>query len=228
MGDSMVCPRCNATTLQQSCIHALCCSRSESTKGHYCVRDEVLALVHLADSSASTEIRELIPDRPNLRPADIFTSAAIPGRMAALDIGICSPDAGHAGDDCCEEMMRAKLRTYSLYESSLNAQGITYKPLVFSCYGRCHPDCVLTLDYVARRAARQRGLCNFTGLLHRARRNISVAIWRRAAKMVHACLPQQSRESTDLLFGVDPSQSRVEEGTADRIVVRSGDAAWTA
>ena len=153
IGDSMVCPRCNTATLDPPFVHALCCSRGESTKGQYCVRDEAINLVHLADVSACTEILELILDRPSLRPADIFTSAAIPGRMAALDIGICSPDASHASDDCCEQMMRTKLSKYSKYERALDVQGVTYKPLIFSCYGRCHPDTVTVLDYIARRAA---------------------------------------------------------------------------
>ena len=85
-----------------------------------------------------------------------------------------------------------------------------------------------TLDYIARRAARQRGLNDHVGLLFRARRNISVAIWRRAAKMIHACLPQHSSESIDLLFGADPSSVSVEEVPINRVVVRDGDATWTA
>ena len=78
------------------------------------------------------------------------------------------------------------------------------------------------LDYIVRRAARQRGLSDHRGLLYRTHRNISVAIWRRAAKMIHACLPQHSKESIDLLFGTDPSNSSVELIRTEKILVRDG------
>lgn len=72
----------------------------------------MLEVCHLADPSAETEIRNLFPDAPTLRPADIFTSAAFPGRMAALDIGICCPDANGAGLDCCDSMHNCKIDRY--------------------------------------------------------------------------------------------------------------------
>ena len=84
-----------------------------------------------ATISACIEILHFIHDYSSLRPVDIFTSAAIPGRMAALDIGICSLDANYASDDCCEQMMRTKLSKYSKYERSLDVQGVTYKPFFF-------------------------------------------------------------------------------------------------
>ena len=117
----------------------------------------------------------------------------------------------------------SKTRVYALV-----LQAITYESLIVSCYGRCHPDSVEVLDYIARKIARQRGLNDHVGLLYSTRRNISAAIWRRAAKMIHACLPQHSKESIDLLFGVDPSNVSVEEVPINRIVVRGGDATWTA
>ena len=100
--------------------------------------------------------------------------------------------------------------------------------MVFSCYGRCHPDSIEVLAFIARQVARQRGLSDHVGLLYRTRRNISVAIWRRAAKMIHVCLPHHSNESISLLFGADPSSVSVEEVPIYRIVVRDGDATWTA
>ena len=46
--------------------------------------------------------------------------------------------------------------------------------------------------------------------------------------MIHACLLQHSNESIALLFGADPSSVSVEEVPINRIVVRDGDATWTA
>ena len=79
-----ICARCGAA-LGATGSHALCCALPEATRGHYDVRDEVLRLGHLADPTAATEALGLIPTAPTLRPADILTSAALPGRLAALD-----------------------------------------------------------------------------------------------------------------------------------------------
>ena len=84
LDNSIECPKCGVKVQDVCGLHSLCCARGESTKGHYCVRDRVLELVHLADSSVVTEVKQLSPDAPNLRLADIFTAAALPGRMTAF------------------------------------------------------------------------------------------------------------------------------------------------
>ena len=104
---SALCIRCE-NTLDPARSHALCCALPAATKDHYNVRDATLPLTHLADPSAAVEATGLIPSAPALRPADILTSAALPGRLAALDIGISSPDAAGAGDDCCAAMFQRK------------------------------------------------------------------------------------------------------------------------
>ena len=86
-----------------------------ATRGHYHVRDCILPLAHLADPCTALESVGLIPSAPSLRPADLLSSAAIPGRMAALDIGVTSPDAMGAGDDCCETTFARKRRDYSRF-----------------------------------------------------------------------------------------------------------------
>ena len=104
------------------CSHAWLCARPEATRGHYDARDEILRLAHLADPSAATETLGLIPSAPTLRPADILTSAAVPSRLAALDVGITSPDASGAGDDCCEAMFQRKLSDYGAYRDEMCAK----------------------------------------------------------------------------------------------------------
>ena len=132
-------------------LHCLCCAPAESTKGHYCARDKILELAHIADSSATTEIRNLFPSAPLLRLADIFTSAARQGRLAALDIGICSPDASGAGMDCTATMYENKIRKYA--EHLRQDNGFDYIPMICSCYGRAHPECQNDLKLLAQRAA---------------------------------------------------------------------------
>ena len=123
------CCRCGAA-LGPTLTHAHCCALPEATKGHYNVRDAVLPLAHLADSSTAVEAPGLIPSAPALRPTDLLVSAAIPGRLAALDIGIISPDAAHAGDDCCQAMFARKKGDYLLWLSELESQGIVCLPMI--------------------------------------------------------------------------------------------------
>ena len=100
----VLCKRCGREDLDKVCTHALRCALPEATRGHNGIRDVVLNLSHLSDSCARPEVLNLIPSHATLRPADILTSAALPGRLAALDIGVTSPDCAGAGDDCCETM----------------------------------------------------------------------------------------------------------------------------
>ena len=121
--------------------------------------------MHIADSTAETEVQGLIPDAPSLRPADIFTEAAVPGCQAAMDIGITSPDSTGAGDDCCEAMYRTKMARYEQYLPGLTRRGIRYKPMILSAYGRWHPDSLLTMEAITKRAARKRGYMDHRLLL---------------------------------------------------------------
>ena len=205
LDDALVCPRCGKAVLDSSCHHALCCAIGESTKGHYRVRDSTLQLVSLADGSVDTETPGLIPSAPHLRPADIFTEAALPGCQAALDVGIMAPWATGAGNDCCEAMYQRKLRDYGPYLQELTDANIRYIPLTFSSFGRVHPEALAVLTGIAMRAARRKGFGNHELLLQRALSSISVQIQKRAAAMVDRCLPKSSCEEIEVLFGDDPS-----------------------
>ena len=205
--EAIVCHRCGAAILDRACSHALCCSLGEATKGHNAVRNDVLRVVHIADSAAETEVQGLIPSAPSLRPADIFTEAAVPGCQAAMDIGITSPNSTGAGDDCCEAMYQNKMDKYSAYLPELTRLGIRYKPMILSCFGRWHPDSFQTMEAVTKRAARKRGFVDHKMLLRRALASVGVLVWRRAAAMVKSCLPRPSDEELALLFGHDPASA---------------------
>jgi hypothetical protein len=193
------CSRCRCALGGNS--HGLLCARPEATRGHYEVRDTVLELAHLADPSADVETVGLIPSVPTLRPADILTSAALPGRLAALDIGITSPDATGAGGDCCEAMHRRKLGTYRPHFAELQEGGVVYKPLVWSAFGRAHPETTVVLEALAKQAARRRGLRDHRLVLRRARAAIGVKLVQRAVRMVRACLTEAADEDLNGLFG---------------------------
>ena len=217
--EAITCAKCGEAVLGKDCYHALCCAPAESTIGHNKIRDAVFDLARAADGSAETEPEGLIPSHPALRPADVLTSAACEGGLAALDIGVGSPDAAGAGADCCEALVRRKMWDYGEHLEGLRAEGIQYRPLAFSCYGRLHPDAELTLDAMARKAARRRGLGSHRLVLRRAQVRIGVEIWRRAAKMVLTCLPQPSEAEAALLFGEDPAAEAPVDGPSPSALV---------
>ena len=195
------CARCGVP-LGAANSHAFCCAQREATRGHYAVRDEVLVLAHLADPSAAAETAGLIPSAPALRPADILTSAALPGRLAALDIGVTSPDAAGAGDDCCDAMQRRKRKQYQRHLHELEVvQDTAYRPMVWSAFGRAHPDAQVMLAAMAAQAARRRGLRDQRLILRRVCGAIGVALVRRSVHMVLACTPHLDAEEERALFG---------------------------
>ena len=172
--------------------HAMCCATGEATRGHNAVRKQLHGLARSADSAAEEEPLGLIPSHPTLRPADVFTSAAHPGRLSALDVGVTSPEATGAGDDCTESMRLRKLSDYGPHLAALEGQNIVYHPMVWSAFGRPHAATTKVLRALARQAARRRSFVSSQLLQRRAEAAISVEIWRRAAKMVFACWPRQA------------------------------------
>ncbi len=169
--------------------HALCCATGEATRGHNAVRKQLHGLARAADPTAEEEPLGLIPSHPTLRPADVFTSAAHPGRLSALDVGVTSPEATAAGNDCAESMRLRKLNDYGPHLDALERQNIVYHPTVWSAFGRPHAATTRVIRAMARRAARRRGFASAQLLQRRAEAAISVEIWRRAARMVFACWP---------------------------------------
>ena len=176
-------------TLDPQGTHALCCAQGASTRGHNDVRDQVFDLARLADSTAETETLGLLEAAPGSRPADILTSAASPGRVSALDVGIASPEARHAGGDCCEAMRARKMAKYARHLPALSAEGVDYQPLIWSCWGREHPETTAVLTQLAKRASRRQGLASHAPTLRHARAQVGAALARRAAAMLRSCLP---------------------------------------
>eukprot|EP00973_Karenia_brevis_P028436 3918763-Karenia_brevis.AAC.2 len=156
-GPSEPCPcqLCGSTLLDSAGSHALCCNLAEATRGHHRVAKQVYEPARQCDPSAELEAPGLIPGT-RLRPADVLTGALGHG-LTALDIGIASPDASHAGDDCTATMYANKLATYAPYSDVLDRQNITYQPLIWSAYGRPHPRTTAVLRTLATRLARRRG-----------------------------------------------------------------------
>ena len=105
-----------------------------------------------------------------------------------MDVGICCPAAAGAGDDCTEIMRQRKLAHMRPFTRELEAGGVEYKPVTFSCLGRPHPDAVKLMQAFGRQLARRKGTEAHIEHRNLAAR-IGVVVWRRAARMLRSCLP---------------------------------------
>ena len=98
-------------------------------------------------------------------------------------------------------MFRRKQGDYAAHTGELQEQDITYRPLVWSAWGRAHPETSAMLAAVAVQAARRRGLRDHRLLLRRSRGNVGVLLMRRAARMLHACVPRRLEDEEEALDG---------------------------
>ena len=170
--------------------HASCCAPGESTRGHNDVRDNLHDLALLADATAEKETLGLLETAPGDRPADILTSAVSPGWVSCLDVGVASPDSRRAGRDCTEAMRLRKRDRYAVHLAAMAEERLEYKPVVWSCWGREHPDTTAALTQLARRAARRQGVRDHKNLLRRARAQIGAAFARHLSALLRTCLPR--------------------------------------
>ena len=176
------------------------CATAEATKGHTRVRDSVMDLALKADPAAETEPAALT-SRPGLRPADILCAAAIRGSLAALDVGVTLPTAADGseedGTDAAQRYLNDKLRKYRRHLLEMQANGITYKPIIWTAWGRAHPDAIAILRSLALKAARRRGMVSAGELMADTRLCIALELQARTARMIMACLPRPGDEMTD-------------------------------
>ena len=135
----------------------------------------------------------MCPRDPALRPADVPTRALHPTMIVAADVGVRAPHAGDAGPEPLVDMVVAKTEKYAPHFNDLQSQGIVFEPLIVSAYGRRHPRATQLIDTAAQRAARRRGWSNAAGLRKWWLRQLAAEVWRRAARMVHACFPRGGR-----------------------------------
>ena len=85
------CTRCGVVLTAFVCMVLLTHSLPQVASGYFEIRDSVLEFAHFADISVKAECFGFVPNVYMLRPTDIFCSAALPGRLAASDIGIVCP-----------------------------------------------------------------------------------------------------------------------------------------
>eukprot|EP00973_Karenia_brevis_P002071 280497-Karenia_brevis.AAC.1 len=103
------CRLCGAP-LDAQLEHSEVCALAEATRGHYACVHKVVEGLRLADAGVTMEPQGLTSTQA--RPADILTTAAVPGRSAALDVCVASPNAAQAGLDATQAAFTRKLEHY--------------------------------------------------------------------------------------------------------------------
>ena len=137
----------------------------------------------LADPGISMEPRGLTATQS--RPADLFTTAAVPGRSAALDVSVASPNAAAARGDAAQAAFDRKLSDYRQEIPDLRNQGIHCRPFVWTGGRRPHPVVTRTLQCAADVASSRDGRIRFnTGG--------NTKLFRQRAAMTRAVLPSGS------------------------------------
>ena len=201
---STLCSCCGHRALDRAGAHASCCAPGESTRGHNAVRDVLFEFAIHADPSTEKEPEFLIPSRPRDRPADVLTSA-VPGCVAALDVGVASPAAAAAGDDAAQAMRIRKLGEREPVRGELEQAGIVYKSFVFTTFGRPDASASAIIDSIVKRGARRKGLA-VAGFNRKFRTSLGAVLARRMARMSLSTWRQNQEEvhiTTSDLFGDD-------------------------
>jgi len=169
------------------------------------------------------------------RPADILTSAAVPGRSAALDVCVASPNAAAAQGDAAEAAFRRKLRRYRTEIVELGQAGIVFRPMVWTADGRPHPAVMRTLRYAAGIAVSRSGRdTTAKALVSRWQHEIQIAILRRRAAMSRAVLPKPTSRELWLLTGLadrdglngsraEPIEEDVESESEEEVEINQAD-----
>ena len=116
--------------------------------------------------------------------------------LAALDVGVCCPGAAGAGADCVAAMHHRKTLRMEPFRGELEAGGVEYKPIIFSCFGRPHADAKRLIQSLARRLARRKGTEMHIEERHLGAR-LGLQLRRRAARMVRCCLPKTAEDAAE-------------------------------
>eukprot|EP00973_Karenia_brevis_P064554 8969501-Karenia_brevis.AAC.1 len=66
--------------------------------------------------------------------------------------------------DATQHYLDVKSRKYKHHLATMQAQGIVYKPIIWTAWGRAHPDAISVLRSLAIKAARRRGLVSSSEL----------------------------------------------------------------
>ena len=86
-------------------------------------------------------------------------------------------------------MFKRKCGEREPIRSELEAQNISYRPVIWTTYGRPHAQAAAAINGIAKRLARKRG-CKTKTAAQQIRSAVGVCLARRAARMSLACWPR--------------------------------------
>ena len=161
----------------------------------------------LADPGITTEPRGLTATQSS--PVDLFTAAAVPGRSAALDVCVASPNAAAARGEAAFDR---KLSDYWHEIPDLRTQGILYCLLVFDSRRATTPSRNSNTPLHSRcriQPQRPTGVGKIASAQMETRNQI--ALFRRMSAMTRAVAPRQSQRRSSQSLG--PSHLFTEETT---------------
>ena len=139
----------------------------------------------------------------NPGPAVVFTTAAVPGRSAALDVCVASSIAAAARGDAAQAAFDRKLTHYRNEMGELRQQNIHCRPLVWTADGRPHPAVTRTLQNAADVTSSRNGQHQSAKSLHRRwKHEIQIALLQRRAATARAVLPNLSARAEWLFAGI--------------------------
>ena len=190
--DDVKCAKCGLQ-LDAQCWHCETCGSTARTRGHYATVRACVTGFAVGDPSTTTETPGLT--RTAMRPADILTTSALPGRSAALDVTIVSPEAGSAGTDALSSAYRAKLRKYEEVIPEMRREGVDFQPMVWTSDGVPHPSVIRILNFAAGIAVSKRAAKSKKAFMRHWMHQITIQILRRRAAMVRECLPKAEQVS---------------------------------
>ena len=113
--------RCCGSFLDPQLGRSGACGTAEATRGHCACVHAVVCGMKLADPGITTEPRGLTASQS--RPSDIFTTAAFPGRSAAVDV-------------CVASFPIANCLTAGMKSQTCGTRATHCRPLVWTADGR--------------------------------------------------------------------------------------------
>ena len=139
---------------------------------------------------------DILPTDTQSRLGDLFATAAVPGRSAALDVCVASSIAAAARGDAAQAAFARKLTHYRNELGELRQQKNHCRPLVWTADGRPHPAVTRTLQYAADTASSCNGQhLSAKSMHHRWKHEIQVALRCRRAAMARILQHGQSGSS---------------------------------
>ena len=121
-------------------------------------------------------------------------------------------------------MFDRKRRDYKRHLHELEVQqGIAYRPLIWSTWGRMHPGTLQALTNLAMQATRRRGLRDHRLLLRHVRAAIGMQLMRRVVRMLHSCMPHLEDAEAQLLLGSSEHASSHPESRNLTILIGEAD-----